>query len=154
MSESGSPGPRHERIAIVLETGDGRFGNAIAIGPHRLVADEPASVGGLGKGPDPYEYLLAGLGACTAMTVRLYADRTGWPLPKVEVTVRHVARLADGAERDIFEREINLSGELSDEERARLLDIADRCPVSRTLAAGSVIRSRLIDDNAVGAASS
>lgn len=134
------------------ETGDGPFGNAVAIGPHRLIADEPASVGGLGNGPDPYELLLAGLGACTAMTVRLYADRKGWPLLKVEVMVRHAARLADGAARDTFERQISLSGNLSDEERGRLLAIADRCPVSRTLAGGAIIQSRLGEDGAAGAA--
>ncbi len=147
MSETGA---RHERVVVVSETGVGLFGNAVTIGPHRLIADEPASVGGLGQGPDPYEFLLAGLGACTTMTVRLYANRKRWPLLKAEVTVRHVARLADGAAKDVFEREINLSGELSNEERFRLLDIADRCPVSRTLAAGSVIRSRLSDAGAVG----
>lgn len=136
----------HERIAEVGETGQGRFVNAVRIGPHRMLADEPVSVGGDGLGPDPFEYLLAGLGACTSMTIRLYAERKGWPLLRVAVRVRHAARLSAGADRDVFERIIHLEGDLSEEERARLLDIAERCPVSRTLAAGSTVQSRLADD--------
>lgn len=136
----------HERIAEVGETGQGRFVNAVRIGPHHMLADEPASVGGDGLGPDPYEFVIAGLGACTAMTVRLYADRKGWPLLRVSVRVRHAERLSAGAARDVFERVIHLEGDLSEEERGRLMDIAERCPVSRTLSAGSTVISRLADD--------
>lgn len=136
----------HERIAEVGETGQGRFVNAVRIGPHRLLADEPAVVGGDGLGPDPFEYVIAGLGACTAMTIRLYAERKGWPLLRVSVRVRHAERLSAGAPKDVFERIIHLEGDLSAEERTRLMEIAERCPVSRTLSAGSAVASRLADD--------
>ncbi len=139
-SEAVSP---HDRLAIVSETGPGPFTSAVTIGAHRLVADEPVSLGGLNAGPDPYEFLLAGLGACTAMTLRLYATRKGWPLEHVEVRVRHVERAAAGAAKDVFERAIRITGGLADDQRARLLDIADRCPVSRTLSAGAVIQTSL-----------
>ena len=101
---------RHARLAIVSETGAGPFTSAVTIGEHRLIADEPVSAGGLNAGPDPYEFLLAGLGACTAMTLRLYATRKGWPLEHVEVRVRHVERATGGALKDVFEREIRLTG--------------------------------------------
>jgi putative redox protein len=139
-NEAGMP---HQRLAIVSETGEGPFSSRIAIGDHRLTADEPVGAGGLNTGPDPYEYLLAGLGACTAMTLRLYATRKGWPLEHVEVRVRHVERVTGGALKDLFEREIRLSGALETDQRARLLDIADRCPVSRTLSAGALIQTCL-----------
>ena len=140
MSEAGQ---RHERLAVVSETGAGPFGAAISIGDHRLTADEPLAAGGLNAGPDPYEFLLAGLGACTAMTLRLYADRKGWPLSHVEVRVRHAGRAADAASKDVFERDIRLEGDLSQEQRSHLLEIADRCPVSRTLVAGVTVQTRL-----------
>lgn len=138
----------HPRLAIVSETGAGPFSSTVTIGEHRLTADEPVSVGGLNTGPDPYEFLLAGLGACTAMTLRLYATRKGWPLEHVEVRVRHVERATSGALKDVFEREIRLTGGLAGDQRARLLDIADRCPVSRTLSAGTVIETSLGADGA------
>ena len=136
-------GPSHERLAIVSETAESPFSSRIAIGDHRLTADEPVSAGGLNTGPDPYEYLLAGLGACTAMTLRLYATRKGWPLQHVEVRVRHVQHPTGGALKDVFEREIRLIGVLSEDQRARLLSISDRCPVSRTLSAGALIQTTL-----------
>ena len=134
---------RHVRLAIVSESGAGPFTSAVTIGEHRMIADEPVSAGGLDAGPDPYEFLLAGLGACTAMTLRLYAARKGWPLEHVEVRVRHVERATGGVLKDVFEREIRLTGSLADDQRARLLDIAERCPVSRTLSAGAVIETSL-----------
>lgn len=144
----------HERRATVVENGRGRFGADILVGPHRLNADEPASLGGRGEGPDPYELLMSALGACTSMTLRLYAERKGWPLERVEVRLRHAERMASGAPRDVFEREILLLGDLSAEARARLLDIAGRCPVGRTLAGGSEIRSSLAEALLPGEASS
>ncbi len=140
MSE---PSPPHQRLAIVSEAGEGPFSSRIAIGDHRLTADEPVSAGGLNTGPDPYEYLLAGLGACTAMTLRRYASRKGWPLEHVEVRVRHVQRATGGALKDVFEREIRVTGGLAEDQRARLLNIADHCPVSRTLSAGVLIQTSL-----------
>lgn len=144
----------HERIAIVSENGEGAFGNTVQVAGLRIPADEPVDLGGLGAGPDPYEFVMAGLGACTSMTIRLYATRKGWPLDHVEVQVRHVERASSGAAKDVFSRVIRLDGDLSAEERARLLDIAERCPVSRTLTGGSVIQTTLDQDGVVGEASS
>ena len=151
MSDAAAQTP-HERVAIVTGEAPGPFATRIAIGPHHLRADEPVENGGHGAAPDPYEYVLAGLGICTAMTVRLYAERKGWPLQHVEVRVRHAERMTAGAEKDVFTREITLRGDLSEEERARLLSIAERCPVSRTLSAGVTIRSSLADDAPAGEA--
>ena len=114
---------------------------SIEIGAHRLVADEPVAAGGADQGPNPYELLLAALGACTAMTVELYARRKGWPLSSVEVTLRHerihARDCADCETQDVMldkiTKQISLLGDLSAEQRARLRDIAERCPVQRTL---------------------
>ena len=130
-----------EGLVVVEETGAGRFQQAVMAGRHRLLADEPASVGGLGSGPSPYDLLLAALGACTAMTIRLYAERKGLGLRRVGVALRHrKIHAADCAECETREgkldeiaREIALEGDLGAEARARLLEIADRCPVHRTL---------------------
>jgi putative redox protein len=121
----------------------GRVGLAqhVHAGRHHLVADEPQAEGGSDLGPTPYGYLLAALGACTAMTVRLYAARKGWPLGEVDVVLRHdrlhgTDAVAGGDQQAALERiqkEIRLGGDLSAEQRARLLEIADRCPVHRTL---------------------
>ncbi len=137
---------------VVRESGEGRFQQHIAAGPHRLVADEPRSVGGDDTGPTPYGLLLAGLGACTSMTLRLYAERKGWPLARTTVRMRHQKIHAkDCAECesqsgkvDDIEREIVIEGELDEAQRARLLEIADRCPVHRTLHEEVRIRSRLV----------
>lgn len=118
---------------------------------HYLVADEPRSAGGTDDGPTPYGLLLAGLGSCTVMTLRMYADRKEWPLDEVRVSLKHTRRHADDEEGcedrddarlDRVTREVELLGRLSDEQRARLLEIADRCPVHRTLDAGVVIETR------------
>ncbi|NNG05362.1 MAG: alpha/beta fold hydrolase [Inquilinus sp.] len=126
---------------VVRETGWGKFQQAVAIGPHRLVADEPESYGGKDTGPSPYDLLLAGLGACTAMTVRLYADRKKWPLEKTEVVLRHekmhAEDCADCETRegriDHITRELRFHGDLDAEQRAKLLEISEKCPVHRTL---------------------
>jgi uncharacterized OsmC-like protein/alpha/beta superfamily hydrolase len=118
---------------------------------HRLVADEPVSIGGNGSGPTPYGYLLAGLGACTAMTLRLYADRKEWPLDSVTVNLNHQkvhAADCEGCQTkegklDQIEREIELSGALDDQQKKRLMQIAERCPVHRTLNAEIVVKSKL-----------
>ena len=108
-------------------------------GRHHLIADEPEAQGGTDLGPTPYAYLLAGLGACTAMTLRLYAQRKGWELGEVDVVLRHQrAHAADAAAAGVerlerISKEVTFGGELDDEQRARLLEIADRCPVHRTL---------------------
>jgi uncharacterized OsmC-like protein/alpha/beta superfamily hydrolase len=144
-------GPRD--VVTVWETGAGKFQQAIAIGPHRLLADEPVSAGGMDSGPTPYDLLLAGLGACTAMTVRLYADAKKLPLDRVEVSLRHEKiYAADCAECetkegrvDRIERVVTLSGALDAAARARLLEIAGKCPVHRTLHAEVNVPTRLAD---------
>jgi len=122
----------------------------ITTGAHQLVADEPAPVGH-DQGPSPYELLLAALGSCTAMTVRMYADRKGWPLERVEVRLRHdrihAEDCAECETRDGFldriTKQLTLHGELDDEQRARLAEIAERCPVQRTLQREIAIEQRL-----------
>jgi len=143
----------HERKAIVAENRKGLLGQTVRVGDIEVRADEPVELGGLGEGLDPYEFLIAGLGACTSMTVRLYAQRKGWALDHIEVTVRHVERMTDGAPQDVFARALRLDGDLSEEERQRLYEIAGRCPVARTLGKGVTITSTLVD-NPVGEASS
>lgn len=126
----------------VTETGAGKFQVRVEAGGAVLLADEPASVGGLGSGPNPYELVAAGLGACTAMTLRLYAEHKGAPLTRVGVEVRHAKRKGE-TPADLFERTLTLEGELDDAQRARMLEIADRCPVHRTLEGGAAIVTSL-----------
>ena len=135
---------------LVQETGTGKFAQHVLTGRHRLRADEPADVGGEDSGPSPYDWLLGGLGACTAMTVRMYATRKGWPLDRVRVYLRHdKIHASDCAECesregrvDAIEREIALEGALDAAQRSKLLEIADKCPVHRTLTHETVIRTR------------
>lgn len=121
----------------VRETGRGKFQMEIHAGGATFLADEPASAGGLGSGPTPYDLLSSALGACTAMTLRLYADRKGWPLKSADVRVVH--RRGGLEAKDRFAREIVLEGDLTADQRARLLDIANRCPVHQTLDRGSEV---------------
>jgi putative redox protein len=124
----------------VTVTGAGGYTQQIAAGHHRLVADEPPPIGD-DLGPTPYDLLLAALGACTSMTVRMYADRKGWPLEQIQVTLRHSRIHAkDCADCETgnawithIDRDIELTGELDDVQRQRLLLIAERCPVHQTL---------------------
>lgn len=133
-----------ERLVTVSESGNGPYGQVVTAGRHLFGADEPESAGGRDTGPDPFELVMAGLGACTAMTLRMVAERKGWALRKVSVSLRHAKRIAgDGGETDVFERTIDLDGDLDADQRRRLLDVADRCPVGRTLARGSVVTTRL-----------
>jgi putative redox protein len=125
----------------VGETGQGRFQVKVRAGAHAFLADEPVAEGGLGSGPNPYELISAALGACTAMTVRLYAERKGWPLDSVVVRVLHGREGLEGTDR--FAREIVLQGALSDGQRARLKEIAEKCPVHRTLTRGSQVTTVL-----------
>jgi uncharacterized OsmC-like protein/fermentation-respiration switch protein FrsA (DUF1100 family) len=128
----------------VEETGGGKFQVRITTASASFFADEPASVGGLGSGPTPYDLLGAGLGACTAMTCRLYADRKGWPLDRVVVEVGHVAKTASAP--DHFARKIGFGGGLDEAQQARLLEIADRCPVHRTLTESATISTERLPD--------
>ena len=137
MSETASNTPPH---VIVRGDSDG-FAQAVEIGPHRLASDEPIAFGGTNTGPSPYDLLLASLGTCTSMTISFYARRRGWPLKSVTVSLSHSKIHAiDCAECetkqgkvDQIEREIHLTGPLTDEQRSKLMEIADRCPVHQTL---------------------
>ena len=137
----------------VREAGEGTFPTLIAAGRHRLRADEPESVGGTDTGPDPYSFLLTSLGACTSMTMRLYADRKGYPLERAEVRLKHSKVHAEDcaecenrtAKIDLIEREVELLGDLSAEQRADLLRIADRCPVHRTLHGEIQVKTQLAE---------
>lgn len=113
----------------------------ILAGAHRLAADEPTSLGGTDSGPSPHELLLAALGACTSMTLSMYARRKSWPLESVTVRLSHT-KLEEGAER--IERDIVLVGKLDAEQRARLLEIANKCPVHRTLTSKLDIQTRIV----------
>lgn len=128
------------------ETGKGQFQLAIRSGPHSFFADEPTSVGGLGSGLSPYDLVAAGLAACTTMTLRIYAQRKGWPLERARTTVVHSKR-SDLTPADLFDRKITLTGPLTGEQRDQLLAIADRCPVDLTLVRGSDVQSALRDDD-------
>ena len=146
VTEPAPPG----NAVTVTETGVGRFQQRVEAGGHSLVADEPASAGGLGSGLNPYDLLLAALGACTSMTLRLYAERKGWPLERVRVGLDHrrihAEDCADCETKvglvDEISREIEITGPLDDGQRERLMEIADRCPVHRTLTSEIVIRTR------------
>ncbi|WP_420996753.1 alpha/beta fold hydrolase [Cupriavidus sp. 30B13] len=150
------PAVAEEGFVRVEEAHIGKYQQRIAAGPHRLVADEPVSFGGLNGGPAPYDLLLAGLGACTSMTMRMYADRKGWPLEHVAVSLRHekihAADCADCATTegkiDWIEREITIQGPLDDAQRAALMEIADKCPVHRTLHSEVVIRTHAAETKA------
>jgi uncharacterized OsmC-like protein len=137
----------------VTGAGEGIFPQLISAHGHPLRADEPVEVGGADSGPGPYDFLLAGLGACTAMTVRMYAERKKWPLENAHVTLWHSKVHAEdcaGCETkagklDRIERVIRLDGPLDAEQKARLMEIADKCPVHRTLTSEIRIETRMTD---------
>lgn len=133
----------HRNVVHVQESGHGPYGQFVSIGQHIVGADEPGAMGGRNTGPDPFEFVLAGIGACTAMTIRMYADRKKWPLDNVRVSVRHTRAGADkaGGKPHAVERRIVLDGALDDEQRAALMAIAARCPVGLALEAGMEITS-------------
>lgn len=146
------PRPTVKAGELLVREDDRKFGQDVFTDRHHLRADEPESYGGADSGPSPYEYLMAGLGACTAMTVRMYAARKSLNLDRVSVTLRHDKIHAEDCEEcetregriDRIERDIRLEGDLSDEVKQRLMDIADRCPVHRTLHSEIDIRSRMV----------
>lgn len=143
-------------IVEVEETLTGRYMQTTRTGRHAFTADEPVDVGGNDAGPGPYEYLLMGLGACTSMTLRMYAELKKIPLQRVHVKLSHrkihAEDCADCGTRegkvDEITREIELHGELTAEQRQRLLEIANKCPVHRTLTSEIKIRSSLVEPSA------
>jgi putative redox protein len=139
------PAAADDDAAVITAIGREAYATAVTLGRHHLTADEPVAKGGQDAGPAPYQLLAAALGACTGMTLRMYADRKGWPLEAVEVTVHHdtLPPAAEGERRgDRFTRQIAIRGDLDEEQRSRLLAIADKCPVHRTLSHGSQIDSQ------------
>ncbi len=140
-------------LVEVEESKTGRYTQRMTYGRHELIADEPESVGGNDSGPGPYEYLLMGLGACTSMTIRMYAERKQYPLDHVRVRLNHRKIHVDDCNDceskegkvDEITREIMLEGNLTEEQRQQLLEIANRCPVHRTLTSEIKVRSKLVD---------
>ncbi|MFZ1752586.1 MAG: alpha/beta fold hydrolase [Caldilineaceae bacterium] len=136
---------------VVVRTDRAHYQTAILANGHSLTADEPVSVGGTDTGPTPYDLLLAGLGACTSITLRMYADRKNWPVESIVVYLDHSKIHAEDCEEcestggriDRIEREVELIGDLGEEQRQRMLEIADRCPVHRTLHSEISVKTRL-----------
>ncbi|HEY3792231.1 MAG TPA: bifunctional alpha/beta hydrolase/OsmC family protein [Bradyrhizobium sp.] len=141
------------RQVVVRETRDSKYQNDVIVGPHHLFADEPAAVGGADTGPGPYDYVLAGLGACTSITMRMYADRKSLPLDRVTITLSHSKIHAEDCAEcetkvgmlDQFDRVIAMEGALDADQRKRLMEIADKCPVHRTLESEIHIVTRAAD---------
>lgn len=137
---------------LVQETGQGQFTQEIIVGEHHLSADEPSDFGGNDLGPSPYDFLLAALGSCTSMTIRMYAKFKSFPLEKVIVKLSHDKIYANDCANceksntkiDRIDRKIELKGDLSVEQRQRLLDIANMCPVHKTLTSKILIETELI----------
>ena len=152
-AEAEVPGRPEGGEVLVAETGQGRFQQVVRVGRHELRADEPKSFGGDDTGPGPYDYLLAGLGACTSMTVRMYAERKALPLERVAVRLSHdkihAQHCADCETKegklDEITRIVELSGALDDSQRQRLIEIAGKCPVHKTLTSEIKIRTRLAE---------
>jgi uncharacterized OsmC-like protein len=139
--------------AVTVIGGPSGLRQAISVGPHHLLADEPKTSGGSDDGPDPYELLLSALGSCTNMTLRMYADRKKWPLQEIRVALTHSKNHANdcinceqpAAMLNRIDRRITLIGELSPEQRQRLLEIANLCPVHKSLTAGIDIQTELVN---------
>ena len=141
------------RLVVVRETRDSKFQQMVSIGPHQMLADEPVAAGGEDSGPGPYDFVLAGLGACTSMTMRLYADRKSLPLDRLTVTLKHSKIHAEDCAEcetkagmlDQIDRIIAIDGALDADQRERLMEIADKCPVHRTLTSEIHIVTRAAD---------
>lgn len=141
--------------AVTVSGGPSGLRQSVSVGPHQLLSDEPKRAGGEDQGPDPYELLLAALGSCTNMTLRIYAERKGWPLEEVRVVLKHSkSHAVDCADceqptaiLDRIERQITLVGELTEEQRQRLLEVASLCPVHRTLTSKIEIRTELAESS-------
>lgn len=128
----------------VATIGTANWATQVVTGRHSLTVDEPPALGGQDAGPAPYDVLLASLGACTAITLRMYAERKGWPLTAAEVDLKHYKE----GDRSKIERLLHLTGDLDAAQRARLADIAERTPVTLTLKAGADISTRLAEAGA------
>lgn len=150
------PEPAEDKSEVVARTGRERYRTEIAAGAYTLTSDEPASLGGKNMGPTPYQYVLSGLGACTSIALRMFADKNRWPLDEIVVRLRHHKVHAPdcgdcdtaAGKIDQIDQDIDLVGPLDDEQRERLLEIAGRCPVHRTLRSEVVVNTRIKQDDA------
>jgi len=131
---------------VVAENGMGRYQQAVTIGQHQLIADEPLSVGGADAGPAPFDFVMTGLGACTSMTLRMYAERKGLAVTRISVALSHDTVQIDGVLRNRIQRNITLEGDLSTEQRQRMLEIANKCPVHRALSQSIQVESALSEE--------
>lgn len=146
--------PHSPSGTVIVSIGRERYQTKVLAGGHELVVDEPADAGGGDRGPTPYGLLLGALGSCKAITARMYADRKGWDLREVVLTLRHERRHDEDCQRvegddcrlTHVEVEMQLVGDLSDDQRRRLHEIADRCPVHRTLSGEIAIATALVDE--------
>lgn len=137
---------------VIVHGGSTGFAQEIIVGPHQLAADEPLSVGGTDAGPTPYDFLLAALGSCKSMTVTMYAQRKSWPLQSVTVRLRHSKIHAEDCAEcetkegkiDRIDLDIEFDGPLTNEQRSKLLEIAEKCPVHRTLISEINIRTKVV----------
>ncbi len=127
----------HANPMVTVQSSDGAYAQSIRARTHDWVAGEPIEIGGTDNGPTPYELLLSALGACTAITLEMYAARKGWPLDKVHVTLEHSKEVRAGQNGgqpvDMIDRIVRLDGALDSEQRAKLIEIAEKCPIHRTL---------------------
>lgn len=152
-SAADAEGHPAQGTVLVRENATSDFSLDVLAGRHRLQADEPADVGGADTGPNPYELLAAALASCTAMTLRMYARRKGWALGRISVSVRHDKIHAEDCEHcetrkgriDRFERLVEVEGDVDAATRTKLLEIADKCPVHRTLESEVVVTTRMAD---------
>jgi putative redox protein len=153
VSEQAADAAEATRRVVVRETRNSKFQQTVTVGPHHLLADEPAAAGGEDTGLGPYDFVLAGLGACTSMTMRMYAERKSLPLERVTVTLQHSKIHAEDCAEcetkagmlDQIDRVIAMEGTLDAEQRAKLIEIADKCPVHRTLTSEVRILTRAAD---------
>jgi putative redox protein len=140
--DAAAPDAEQAHTVLVEETGAGRFQAEVRVGRSHFLADEPVEAGGLGSGPSPFELVSAALGACTAMTLRMYAERKALPLGTVSVAVSH-SRVVGAEKPEQFDRTVSLGGDLAPDQIERLMQIAERCPVHRMLEPAAEIRTRL-----------
>jgi putative redox protein len=139
----------HPNPCATVESSDGAYAQAIKARMHEWAAGEPVNIGGNDNGPTPYELLLSALGACTAITLEMYAARKGWALDKVHVTLEHSKEVRSGENNDnpvdMIDRVVRLEGALDNEQRAKLIEIAEKCPVHSTLTNQVTISTLLIE---------
>ena len=152
VNQEGATTERSDVSSVVVRGSSAGFAQEILAGQHRMASDEPVSAGGTDTGPSPYDLLLAALGACTSITLGMYARRKGWPLEEVTVHLRHSRIHASNCAEcetkegmlDRIERDIHFAGSLTKEQRSKLLEIANKCPVHRTLTSEIVITTRAV----------